>query len=184
MNKKERVMATFAGLEPDRTPTGFWMHFPKEYYYGDAAVKKHLEYFEKTQTDICKVMTEYMYPCDHRIKAAADWQTVQSYNRDADFIRGQADIIKRIADIGVDGSLAATIHGVVASASHTLLGFANYDGIGRYAQLFHLRTNPGSRFLGLPPYCRYALRSGAGGGSCGRGGHLLCSTRWRGRRLY
>ena len=63
MNKKERVMATFAGLEPDRTPTGFWMHFPKEYYYGDAAVKKHLEYFEKTQTDICKVMTEYMYPC-------------------------------------------------------------------------------------------------------------------------
>ena len=131
MNKKERVMATFAGLEPDRTPTGFWMHFPKEYYYGDAAVKKHLEYFEKTQTDICKVMTEYMYPCDHRIKAAADWQTVQSYNRDADFIRGQADIIKRIADIGVDGSLAATIHGVVASASHTLLGFANYDGIGR-----------------------------------------------------
>ena len=142
MNKKERVMATFAGLEPDRTPTGFWMHFPKEYYYGDAAVKKHLEYFEKTQTDICKVMTEYMYPCDHRIKAAADWQTVQSYNRDADFIRGQADIIKRVADIGVDGSLAATIHGVVASASHTLLGFANYDGIGRYAQLFHLRTNP------------------------------------------
>lgn len=183
MNKKERVMATFAGLEPDRTPTGFWMHFPKEYYYGDAAVKKHLEYFEKTQTDICKVMTEYMYPCDHRIKAAADWQTVHSYNRDADFIRGQADITRglRISAWMAVWRRRFTAWLLLLRIRFWALPIMTASDAMHSCSICAPIREP---FPRLTAVLQIRSRSGAGGGSCGRGGHLLCSTRWRGRRLY
>lgn len=153
MNKKERVFATLSGVQPDRVPTGFWMHFPKDAQFGQAAVKTHLDYFEQSQTDICKVMTEYMYPCDHRIQTALDWKTVKSYDQSAEFIQRQADIIRAVVDGCKDGSVIATIHGVVASASHTLLGYANYDGIGRFAQMYHLRTQADAIYSA---YCRIA----------------------------
>ena len=53
MNSKERVFAVLEGRSPDRVPTGFWMHFPPQDFCGENAVKTHLEYFEKTRTDIC-----------------------------------------------------------------------------------------------------------------------------------
>ena len=30
MNKRERVMAVIRGQKPDRIPSGFWLHFPRE----------------------------------------------------------------------------------------------------------------------------------------------------------
>ena len=142
MNSKERVFAVLEGRSPDRVPTGFWMHFPPQDFCGENAVKTHLEYFKKTRTDICKVMTELTYPCDHSIQRAQDWEGVRSYGANAKFITEQADIISRIAEHCTDAPLTATVHGVIASSSHTLLGVPKYDVIGRYAQLYHLRTNP------------------------------------------
>ena len=80
MNSKERVFAVLEGRSPDRVPTGFWMHFPPQDFCGENAVKTHLEYFEKTRTDICKVMTELTYPCDHSIQRAQDAAMVQTRN--------------------------------------------------------------------------------------------------------
>lgn len=109
---------------------------------GDEAVKTHIRYFEETQTDICKIMNECTYPCEHNIQAAADWKRVKVYDRGADFIQRQADVIRQVVDQVPDAATVATIHGVVASASHTLLGIPRYDSIGRFAQLYHLRTSP------------------------------------------
>lgn len=142
MNRRERVFAVLSGEQPDRTPVGFWMHFSPEAYYGDEAVKTHIRYFEETQTDICKIMNECTYPCEHNIQAAADWKRVKVYDRGADFIQRQADVIRQVVDQVPDAATVATIHGVVASASHTLLGIPRYDSIGRFAQLYHLRTSP------------------------------------------
>ncbi len=142
MNKRERFFSVLEGRRPDRIPTGFWMHFPPDAFFGDKAVETHLDYFEKTQTDICKVMTEHTYPCEGNINTAADWEQVRSYGSDAEFIQKQAEIIKRVVDRCPDGVMTATIHGVIASASHALLGIPKYDSVGRYAQLYHLRTNP------------------------------------------
>ena len=58
MNRRERITAVFKGEEPDRTPMGFWMHFPTEQHHGEEALAAHLKYFEETKTDICKVMNE------------------------------------------------------------------------------------------------------------------------------
>lgn len=141
MNRRERFYAVLEGKRPDRIPTGFWMHFPPENFFDQKAVDAHLDFFEKTKTDICKVMTEHTYPCGGNINTAADWNLVCSYGPDAEFIRKQADIIRAVADRCPDGVITATIHGVIASASHALLGIPKYDSVGRYAQLYHLRTN-------------------------------------------
>jgi len=142
MNKKERVCAVLNGNAADRVPTGFWMHFPESAFFGRQSVKAHLEFFEQTKTDICKVMTENIYPCGQNIESAADWKHVQEYGEDAPFIQKQAEIIREIVRESADAPVIATVHGVVASASHTLLGEPRYDTVGRFAQLYHLRTNP------------------------------------------
>ncbi|MBQ6513134.1 MAG: uroporphyrinogen III decarboxylase [Clostridia bacterium] len=142
MNSRERVMAVLRGEKPDRVPTGFWMHFPEDYFYGTPAVEMHLRYFREARPDLCKVMTENLYPCDHTISAAGDWRKVRSWDRNASFIRAQADIISRVVEGWREAPVLATLHGVVASASHTLLGVQKYNVIGRYAQLYHLRMDP------------------------------------------
>ena len=142
MNRKERVLSVLKGLPVDRQPVGFWMHFPESCFFGEASVKAHLDFFEQSRTDMCKVMTEWLYPCDHNIKAAGDWNLLPAYGEDADFIQRQAGIIGAIASKVKDASILGTVHGVIASASHTLLGVQRYDSIGRHALVFHLRTNP------------------------------------------
>ncbi len=143
MNRKERVLAALRGEKPDQTPTGFWLHFPEAVHHGQKAVDAHIRYFEESGTDICKVMNEFTYPSEHTIMAASDWGQVKSFNRSSGFIQNQIELIKRVVE-RVDGRapVIATVHGVVASASHTLLGVPKYDGIGRHAQLYHLRTEP------------------------------------------
>lgn len=97
MDRKERVYAELKGGRADRAPAGL-MHFPPQDFYGENAVKTHLEYFEKTKTDICKVMNELIYPCDHSIRGAKDWKGVRTYRADAPFIVQQADIIRTGAE--------------------------------------------------------------------------------------
>lgn len=142
MNGRERVLAVLAGEKPDRVPVGFWMHFPPRAFYGEEAVAMHMKYFRETRTDICKIMNECTYPCEHNIQAASDWRQVKVYGREADFIVRQADVVSQVVEQCPEGVAVATIHGVVASASHTLLGIPRYDTIGRFAQLYHLRTSP------------------------------------------
>lgn len=144
ITRRDRIYAALNGEVLDRIPTGFWMHFPDNAFFGEAAVNAHLEYFEKTKTDMCKVMTEHIYPCLHDINSAKDWEHIEIYNEDAPFIREQADIVREIVKKVPDASIVGTIHGTVASGSHTLLGIPRYDGIGRHAMIYHLRTNPES----------------------------------------
>ena len=145
MNRRERITAVFKGEEPDRTPMGFWMHFPTEQHHGEEALAAQLKYFEETKTDICKVMNENLYPVQHPIMEAADWADVKACGRNHPFIRSQVELVKRIVDSTADDApVIATVHGIVASASHALMQCSRYDKVGRYAQLYHLRTNPDS----------------------------------------
>lgn len=119
------------------------MHFPEGNSDRQAAVDTHLEYFEKSQTDICKVMNENLYPCNYHIENASDWKHIKVQGRNSPFVQKQVELVKRVVDsVQGEAPVIATIHGVVASASHALLSMSRYDKIGRYAQLYHLRTDP------------------------------------------
>lgn len=142
ITKKDRIYAVLKGEILDRVPTGFWMHFPENCFFGDNAVHAHLEFFEKSKTDMCKVMTENLYPCFHNINDAKDWINVRAYDWSAPFIQNQADLIQKIVKEIPNASVMGTVHGVIASSSHLLLGIPRYDSIGSHAIIYHARMEP------------------------------------------
>ncbi|MDD3193574.1 MAG: uroporphyrinogen decarboxylase family protein [Oscillospiraceae bacterium] len=142
MTKKERVIAAIQGGPVDHIPSGFWLHFPETCFYGDSAVKAHLDFFRETGTDIQKIMNENLVPCDIPIKKAADWKNLKPFSRHSPFIVNQVELIKRILEqTGGEGMTLATVHGIVASAWHARGGSAGYE-TGSSLLAAHLREDP------------------------------------------
>lgn len=139
MNEKERIYNLLEGKPIDRTPTGFWLHFPESMHHGDAAIKAHLKFMEQTGTDIMKVMNEnLLYDGESRILSTADLDKFRGYSRKDKIFVDQMDIIKRISD-HVQGRypVLATIHGLIASVFHGT-GFAgNYATMGYCLSVFN-----------------------------------------------
>lgn len=170
MNKRERVMAVIQGKQPDHIPSGFWLHFPSGYEYGKAAEDIHIDFFEKTGTDICKIMNENLLPQDFSIKTAADWNHIKPFDKKADYIQRQLDLIKRITDrMAGEAVVLATIHGSAASISHVLGSGTLYDR-DKLLQVRHMRENPkGMRaaYASVTEILQYlaeeSLRAGADG---------------------
>ncbi len=142
MNRRERVMAVVNGGRPDHIPSGFWLHFPPGNEIGKAAEDIHLDFFERTGTDLCKVMNENLLPQDFSIKTASDWSRVKPFDRREKRFRDQIDLVKRVSDrVAGDAVVLATIHGTTASISHVLGGGSLYDR-DKLLQVNHLRENP------------------------------------------
>ena len=170
MNKRERVLAAVAGNRPDRVPGGFWLHFPPGFEAGEEAVRRHLEFFEKSGTDLCKVMNENSLPDNPALHDAAEWGRLKPICHDAPFIRRQLDLIHAVCEqMHQKAVVLATIHGMVASAFHYLGGGALYDE-DKQALTCHLRENPEAFRHGmeviaeyLDYLCNACLEAGADG---------------------
>ena len=142
MNKRERVLAAVSGNVPDRVPCGFWLHFPAGYEAGEASVQMHLDFFEKSGTDLCKVMNENSLPNNPALSTAADWGKLNPIPRDAPFIVRQVELVRRVCEeVNGQAVVLATIHGMVASAFHYLGGGELYDN-DKLAVTRCLRENP------------------------------------------
>lgn len=142
MNKFERVMAAYHGQQPDRVPCAFWYHFPQGYEAGPAAVQIHLDFFENSHTDLCKIMNENSCPNDPSIQTAADWNHLSEFTMQEDFILRQVELTREImAKMKGKAVVLATVHGLVASAYHILGGVDLYDSDGTVLGR-HIRENP------------------------------------------
>lgn len=138
MNERERVYSILEGREADRVPTGFWLHFPEDMHHGDAAIKAHLEFMQRTGTDILKVMNEnLLYDGESKIRSTADIGKFRGYSRKDKVFTDQMDIIKRISD-QTQGRypVLATIHGLIASVFHGTGFSGNYTGMGYGLSVF------------------------------------------------
>lgn len=138
MNKRERVFHLLEGKPIDRTPVGFWLHFPQSMHHGDAAIRAHMEFMRQTDADILKVMNEnVLYDGESKILSTADIGKFRRFSRkDRQFI-DQMDIIKRIADqAGGEYPILATIHGLIASVFHATGFSGNYVGMGYGLSIF------------------------------------------------
>lgn len=170
MNKRERVMSVVNGKKADRVPAGFWLHFPHGYEAGETAVKKHLEFFEESETDLCKVMNENSLSSNPDLQTADDWGKLPPIDVQAPFIQNQIQLVKRICEeTGEQTVVLATVHGMVASAFHYLGGGELYDE-DKLAVTRHLRENPDAFLHGmevvydyLDYLCGECLRAGADG---------------------
>ncbi len=119
MTKKERVIAAIEGREPDKIPSGFSLHFPKEVAFGDAAVDTHIRFFEESDTDILKIMNENLVPYMGEILHGSDYQMVREMTLDDPFMQDQITLVKKILErCDRSAFLLGTLHGVTASSIH------------------------------------------------------------------
>ena len=141
MTKRERVITAIQGGEADHTATGFSLHFPKERAFGEEAVKSHLEFFEKTDTDILKIMNENLVPDVGDIRVPEDWNKIPSYSLKDPFMQNQLHLVEDILQ-KCDSSafLMGTIHGICASAIHPIEARYGYEAV-RNLFCSHIREN-------------------------------------------
>lgn len=141
MNKRERVMAAIEGKCTDYVPSGFWHHFPEGYAEGEKTVKIHMDFFRNSDTDLWKVMNEHLLP-NLRISDPKEWSRIKPFDKKADFIVKQVELVKRIAEeVNGEAVLLATVHGVVPSLFHAT-GGTDLQNSDKLALVKHLRQNP------------------------------------------
>lgn len=138
LDKRDRIFNLLDGKPIDRTPLGFWLHFPEEMHSSQNAIKAHLEFMNETNTDILKIMNEnILYDGSTKIRRLDDIGKFRSFGRKDKLFSDQMDIVKRITDKAKSSyPIVSTIHGVVASLFHET-GFAgNYTSMGYGLALF------------------------------------------------
>lgn len=80
MNKRDSIL----GLKEkkvtlDYTPAAFFMHFDSEFFFGQAAINKHLEFFRYTDMDFVKIQYEQKQPPHPNINNPGDWVNFRVY---------------------------------------------------------------------------------------------------------
>lgn len=119
MDKRELLRATLQGEKTERIPCGFWHHFSEVNKYGSASVKAHLDFYQKTDSDMLKIMNEHMYVLDRKVTSIEDWKLVRQQKFEdtpyVDFM-DECKMIKK--EMPSDVPLLATLHGVLVSAYH------------------------------------------------------------------
>lgn len=122
MTKKERVILTIGGKKADAVPSCFSLHFPKDKSFGEAGIKSHLDFFNDSDSDICKIMNENLVPPIGCTESVKDYVTkVKPFNKNTGFIKEQIEFAKRILDNSTpDRFHIGTLHTICASSIHPL----------------------------------------------------------------
>lgn len=122
MSKRENVLNLLNGKEFEYTPSGFWIHFSDEVNAAgvDAQVQAHRDFADATDMDIIKIMNENEFRSSNKVTKASEWSSIKAINKKDPIFSEQHEVMKKTLDV-LDGSVytLGTIHGVVASLSHS-----------------------------------------------------------------
>lgn len=119
MTKKERTISAIRQQEPDCLPTCFTMHFPPECANGEKAVRAHLDFLEKTDVDIFKIMNENLVSCDWDFNTMEDYERFPSLTGKEPMFTRQEELVKRIMEAAGDSCFTlGTLHSVGTSAMY------------------------------------------------------------------
>ncbi|MBQ4637504.1 MAG: hypothetical protein IJB92_02080 [Clostridia bacterium] len=124
MNKRERVIAAFKGLETDHVPVSMWKHVPSEYWDDDDKFAQHqAEFFKNTDVDLMKLSGDkyFGWPSDilKNIESAKDLYKIEPLGPDHPYIRGPIERTKKVVK-ALNGECAA-IYLVFAPLSYLRL---------------------------------------------------------------
>ena len=103
MNKRDAVLSLIeGGSTSGYTPAAFFLHFDPAFHRGQAAVDKHLEFFQSTRMDFVKIQYEQRQPPHAPIERAEDWANMPLYAQEffeepAAIVRGLVSAAKREA---------------------------------------------------------------------------------------
>ena len=133
MNKREIVERFLdTGTTAQYIPAGFFIHFDESHHRGQAAIDKHLEYFNFTGMDFVKVQYENTFPFVAKIGKPEDWIKMPFHG--ADFYEDQIGIAKGLVDAaGKDAMVIMTLYSPFMCAE---------DTVGSEILVQQLRENP------------------------------------------
>lgn len=119
MNKRGLILSLLnENQPPPYTPAAFFLHFPRAFHEGTAAVEKHLEYFRYTGMDFVKIQYEKPFPRVPAIQAPADWAKMPRYGRD--FFEGQLAVVEGLVKAAKSEALVVvTLYSPFMCAGHT-----------------------------------------------------------------
>lgn len=140
INKREVIFNLInGGRNGDYVPCGFFVHFGDGYRTGDAAVKRHLDYFQAIDMDFVKIQYEAEFPRLPKIQKPADWAQMPYYA--LDFYARQLYVVKELVKQGKPlAPVIATLYSPFMSAGHTA---------GGDVLTAHLKENPEAVKKGL-----------------------------------
>ena len=149
IKRKDLKEYLISGAPVESVPCGFWMHFPEESFYGEASIKAHMDYYEKTGVPLVKMMNEHFYQLGVEVKEPADWRNVKERDlADTPYPAFLEELRQFRERMGEDALILATIHGVLVSACHAT------DGPGHFTDpdnmiTRHMKEDPESAAIGL-----------------------------------
>jgi uroporphyrinogen decarboxylase len=117
--KRELILSLIIDDKPQEYyPAGFFIHFGKEFHTGEAAIRKHLEYFRYTDMDFVKIQYEKVFPKIPVIRKPSDWASMPLYGKD--FYEEPLSVIKGILkEVKKEAPVIATFYSPFACAGHT-----------------------------------------------------------------
>ncbi len=119
INKREVVLRMLdPKVKQDYIPAGFFIHFDQDSKWGQAAINKHLEFFNKTDMDIVKIQYENVFPLLNEIKKPSDWKKMPLYKKD--FYAKQLGVVEGLAkEMRNDALIIVTLYSPFMCAGHT-----------------------------------------------------------------
>ena len=140
MNKRERVLSLLDKSQtPGYIPAAFFLHFPPDCHRGQAAIDKHVEYFNHTGMDFFKIQYEFAFPRRPEIQSPDDWCKMPVYGRE--FFQDQLDVVEGLVQAAKSEALVVqTLYSPFMSAGHTA---------GNEVLTEHLKTDPDKTTPGM-----------------------------------
>jgi uroporphyrinogen decarboxylase len=118
-NKREAVLKMLdPSVKQDYIPASFFIHFDKNSRIGQAAIDKHLEFFNETNMDIVKIQYESSFPVLSEIKEPVDWKKMPLYGKE--FYADQLEVVKGLTEKMKDDAIViVTLYSPFMCAGHT-----------------------------------------------------------------
>ncbi|MFN2235450.1 MAG: uroporphyrinogen decarboxylase family protein [Anaerolineales bacterium] len=140
MNKRDVVLSLLdESIKTPYIPAGFFIHFDPIFHRGQAAIDKHLEYFNFTGMDFIKIQYENRFPLLENIIEPADWSEMPCYG--LDFYEDQINIAKGLVDsIGKRALVMMTLYSPFMCAGQS---------VGKSVLSKHLQENPDLTKVGI-----------------------------------
>jgi len=140
MNKREIILSLLES--ENRTPyipAAFFLHFDPSYHRGQAAVDKHVEFFEYTGMDFVKIQYEVTFPLIREIQKPQDWVKMP-FLRET-FFEDQWRIAKGLVDAaGKEAMVIMTLYSPLMCAGQV---------VGRDVLTQHIQEDPEKVKVGM-----------------------------------
>ena len=119
MNKRDAVLSVLdPSQKPAYIPAAFFLHFDPVYHHGQAAVDKHMEYFDATGMDFVKIQYERTFPHLDQIQRPEDWASMPLYG--LDFYEDQLRVVEGLVKAAKSEALVVlTLYSPFMCARHT-----------------------------------------------------------------